>query len=104
MRGSLIGTEVRRVEDPELMRGEGTYVDNLDLGEGVLHLSFVRSPLPHATVLGVDTSAAAPGVVAVYTADDLGIAPHHSFMPVNDACARPPLAQGKVRFVGDIVA
>jgi len=106
MPGSLIGTEVRRVEDPELMRGEGTYVDNLDLGEGVLHLSFVRSPLPHATVLGVDSSAAlaAPGVVAVYTADDLGIAPHHSFMPVNDACARPPLAQGKVRFVGDIVA
>jgi len=64
MPGSLIGTEVRRVEDPELMRGEGTYVDNLDLGEGVLHLSFVRSPLPHATVLGVDSSAAlaAPGV------------------------------------------
>jgi carbon-monoxide dehydrogenase large subunit len=50
MRGSLIGTEVRRVEDPELMRGEGTYVDNLDLGEGLLHLAFVRSPLPHAAM------------------------------------------------------
>jgi len=106
MPGSLIGTEVRRVEDPELMRGEGTYVDNLDLGEGVLHLAFVRSPFPHATLTAVDTSSAAasPGVVAVYIADDLAIPPHHSFMAVNPACARPPLAQGKVRFVGDIVA
>jgi carbon-monoxide dehydrogenase large subunit len=106
MRGSLIGTEVRRVEDPELMRGEGTYVDNLDLGEGLLHLAFVRSPLPHAAITGVEAAAArsAPGVVAVYTADDLGIPAHHSFMAVNDVCARPPLAQGKVRFVGDIVA
>jgi carbon-monoxide dehydrogenase large subunit len=106
MRGSLIGTEVRRVEDPELMRGEGTYVDNLDLGAGLLHLAFVRSPLPHATITGVDAepARAAPGVVAVFTADDLGIPAHHSFMAVNDACARPPLARGKVRFVGDIVA
>ena len=106
MPGSLIGTEVRRVEDPELMRGEGTFVDNLDLGEGVLHLAFVRSPLPHATITGVDVSAAlaSPGVVAVYLADDLDIPAHHSFMAVNEACARPPLARGKVRFVGDIVA
>jgi carbon-monoxide dehydrogenase large subunit len=106
MPGSLIGTEVRRVEDPELMRGEGTFVDNLDLGEGVLHLALVRSPLPHATITGVDLSAAlaSPGVVAVYQADDLGIPAHHLFMAVNEACARPPLARGKVRFVGDIVA
>ncbi|HEX4249371.1 MAG TPA: molybdopterin cofactor-binding domain-containing protein, partial [Pseudonocardia sp.] len=106
MPGSLIGTEVRRVEDPELMRGEGTYVDNLDLGTGLLHLAFVRSPLAHATITSVDTGPArsAPGVVAVYTADDLGIPAHHSFMVVNEACARPPLARGKVRFVGDIVA
>ncbi|HEY1970580.1 MAG TPA: xanthine dehydrogenase family protein molybdopterin-binding subunit [Pseudonocardia sp.] len=106
MPGSLLGTEVRRVEDPELMRGEGSYVDNLKLDSGLLHLTFVRSPLPHATITGIDTSAAlaAPGIVAVYTAADLGIPPHHSFMAVNEACARPPLATGKVRFVGDIVA
>jgi aerobic carbon-monoxide dehydrogenase large subunit len=106
MPGSLIGTEVRRVEDPELMRGEGTYVDNLALGSGLLHLTFVRSPFPHATITNIDTSAAlaAPGVVAVYTAEDLGIPAHHSFMAVNEACARPPLATGKVRFVGDMVA
>ncbi|WP_028925441.1 xanthine dehydrogenase family protein molybdopterin-binding subunit [Pseudonocardia acaciae] len=106
MAGSLLGTEVRRVEDPELMRGEGTYVDNLELGADVLHLAFVRSPLPHATISGVDVTeaAAAPGVVAVFTADDLNIPAHHSFIPVNETCARPPLARGKVRFVGDIVA
>lgn len=106
MAGSLLGTEVRRVEDPELMRGEGTYVDNLNLGAGLLHLAFVRSPLPHATITKISTTAArsAPGVVAVYTADDLRIPAHHSFIPVNDTCARPPLAEGKVRFVGDIVA
>jgi carbon-monoxide dehydrogenase large subunit len=106
MPGSLLGTEVRRVEDPELMRGEGTYVDNLDLGAGVLHLAFVRSSVPHATIAFEDVEAAraAPGVVAVFTADDLAIPAHHSFIPVNEACARPPLAVGRVRFVGDIVA
>ncbi|WP_028937843.1 xanthine dehydrogenase family protein molybdopterin-binding subunit [Pseudonocardia spinosispora] len=106
MPGSLMGTEVRRVEDPKLIRGEGSYVDNLALGADLLHLVFVRSPLPHATITHIDTSAAlaAPGVVAVYTAEDLAIPAHHSFMAVNEACARPPLATGKVRFVGDIVA
>ncbi|GAA5169900.1 xanthine dehydrogenase family protein molybdopterin-binding subunit [Pseudonocardia eucalypti] len=108
MAGSLLGTEVRRVEDPELMRGEGTYVDNLklDLATPVLHLAFVRSPLPHARITGIDTSEASkqPGVVAVYTAEDLNLPAHHAFVPVNDVCRRPPLATGKVRFVGDIVA
>jgi carbon-monoxide dehydrogenase large subunit len=106
MPGSLLGTEVRRLEDPQLMRGEGTFVDNLDLGPGIAHLAFVRSPLAHALITGIDADGArsAPGVLAVYTAEDLNIPAHHSFMAVNEACARPPLAVGKVRFVGDIVA
>lgn len=106
MPGSLLGTEVRRLEDPELMRGEGTYVDNLDLGADVAHLVFVRSPLPHARITGIDAEPArkAPGVLAVYTAEDLDIPAHDSFMGVNEACKRPPLATTKVRFVGDIVA
>lgn len=105
MPGSLIGTEVRRVEDLELLRGAATYVDDLPI-DGVAHLAFVRSSLPHATITGIDTSVAvaAPGVVAVYTADDLKIPAHHGLLTVNDACARPPLARGKVRFVGDAVA
>ena len=41
--GSLVGTPVRRVEDPALLRGEGTFIDNLELDNPV-HLAFVRSP------------------------------------------------------------
>ena len=70
--GSLVGVPVRRVEDPTLLRGEGTYIDNLDL-PGVLHLAFVRSPIAHAEIRSIDASdaRAMPGVVAVYSADDL---------------------------------
>ena len=45
-----------------------------------------------------------PGVVAVYTADDLGVAPHHGFVKVHPDFARPPLADGVVRFVGEAIA
>ena len=105
MPGSILGTAVRRVEDPELVRGRGTYVDNT-VPAGALHVAFVRSPLAHARLGTVDVARAreAPGVVAVLTADDLTIADHRPFMVLNDDCARPPLARGKVRFVGDMVA
>ena len=55
--GSLVGVPVRRVEDPTLLRGEGTYIDNLDL-PGALHLAFVRSPMAHAEITGIDASEA----------------------------------------------
>ncbi|MGH9299436.1 MAG: xanthine dehydrogenase family protein molybdopterin-binding subunit, partial [Acidimicrobiales bacterium] len=57
-------------------------------------------------VRSIDCAAArqAPGVIGVFTASDLDIAPFHGFMVLNQACARPPLATGKVRFVGDAVA
>ncbi len=105
MPGSLIGTQVRRVEDPELLTGASTYVGNLQR-DGLLQLAFVRSPLAHASITRIDAGAAlaAPGVVAVYTAHDLRIPRHHIFIPVNDACMRPPLAEGKVRFAGDMIA
>ena len=105
MRGSILGTEVRRVEDSELMRGAGSYVDNLDIPDA-LHVTFVRSPLAHARIERIDTAEAkaAPGVRAVYTAEDLNIAPQPGPIPLNPQTARPPLAVGKVRFVGDVVA
>ncbi|MEU6647149.1 xanthine dehydrogenase family protein molybdopterin-binding subunit [Saccharomonospora sp. NPDC046836] len=105
MPGSLLGTEVRRVEDPELLRGQGSYVDNLTI-EDTLHLAFVRSPFAHAEITGIDLSEAvkADGVVAVYTAADLDLPPVQQFMEVNPQCERPPLAIGRVRFVGDPVA
>ncbi|MFM7534521.1 MAG: xanthine dehydrogenase family protein molybdopterin-binding subunit [Acidimicrobiales bacterium] len=106
MPGSLIGTEVRRVEDPDLLVGRTTYVDNLPI-PGVLTAVFVRSPYAHARITGVDTAAAAamPGVVAVLTGADLGLNPFHAFgAALHPACGRPPLATDKVRFVGEPVA
>ena len=45
-----------------------------------------------------------PGVVAVFTAADLGLPPYEGLMQLNAQCVRPPLAETKVRFVGDAVA
>jgi carbon-monoxide dehydrogenase large subunit len=68
-------------------------------------VAFVRSPVAHARITRIDLTAAkaAPGVLAVYTAADLGVVPFHGFMVLNPACARPPLAEEKVRFVGEAV-
>ncbi|MGH3392034.1 MAG: xanthine dehydrogenase family protein molybdopterin-binding subunit [Actinomadura sp.] len=102
--GRAGGRAVRRVEDPDLLRGRARYVDDLRIA-GTLHMAFLRSPLAHAVIGGIDVSDAleAPGVVAAYTAADLGIPRFHGFITLNEACARPPLAEGKVRFVGDPV-
>ncbi len=105
MPGSLLGTEVRRVEDRELLVGEGTFVDNMRV-DGVAHAVFVRSPFAHARIAGVDAAEAAkaPGVLAVYTSADLGTRALPSFANVNDKCPRAALAVDKVRYVGDPVA
>ena len=105
MTGSLLGNAVRRIEDPDLVRGRGTFVDNMR-PQGVLFAAFVRTPLASATITGIDTSeaAAAPGVVAVFTASDLELERGFPFFPTNPRCARPPLAEEKVRFVGEAVA
>ncbi|HET6954398.1 MAG TPA: molybdopterin cofactor-binding domain-containing protein, partial [Acidimicrobiales bacterium] len=105
MPGSILGNAVRRVEDPELLAGRATYVGDLRV-EGMLHVQFVRSPVAHAAVTSIDTSAASamPGVVAVYTAADLDLQPMSAMFELHPACARPPLAADRVRFVGDIVA
>ena len=105
MPGSILGTAVRRVEDPDLLAGKATFIDNLAI-DGLLHTVFVRSTVAHARLVGVDATdaLAMPGVVGVFTAADLELPRYHSFIPLNDACKRPPLAEGKVRYVGDIVA
>ncbi len=105
MPGSILGTSVRRVEDLELITGASTYVGNLAL-PGLAHLAFVRSPLAHARITAIDTAAAAaaPGVLAVYTAADLDLPAHHGLMVINPELPRPPLATDRVRFVGEAVA
>ena len=82
---SILGTRVVRTEDPRLLTAGGTYVDDLRVPEldGAVQATFVRSPLAHALITGIDTSAARgePGVLAVLTAQDLGSAP----APENEA-------------------
>ena len=87
-----------------MLTGAAQYVADLP-HVGALHAAFVRSPYAHARIRAIDTAAAmgAPGVVAVYTADDLGLPPVLGFETFDPAMARPPLAAGKVRFVGDTV-
>ena len=105
MPGSILGTQVRRVEDQELLLGQGTFVDNIQL-EGGTHAVFVRSPFAHARITNIDTTeaAAAEGVLAVYTADDLGRDAIKSFANVNELAPRAALAVDKARYVGDPVA
>ena len=78
--GGLIGRSVRRVEDPVLIRGKGCYVDDIQL-PGMLHMAFLRSPYPHATIRSIQVHAAQamPGVVAVVTGDDMS---EHLNIPV----------------------
>ncbi|HZH79986.1 MAG TPA: hypothetical protein VFD68_01700, partial [Gemmatimonadales bacterium] len=68
-----IGKRVRRNEDARLLTGHALFVDDVRL-DGMLHVAFVRSQHAHARLLSVDATAARsrPGVVAVYTATDLG--------------------------------
>ena len=103
--GSILGNPVRRREDPDILTGVTQYFDDLRVA-GLLHVAFVRSTIAHAVIDGIDTAEALamPGVVAVYTADDLDLPDHHGFMMLPPTMNRPPLARGRVRYVGDIVA
>ncbi|HLI53441.1 MAG TPA: xanthine dehydrogenase family protein molybdopterin-binding subunit [Acidimicrobiales bacterium] len=89
-----------RLDARDKATGATRYVADLSL-PGQLHVAVVRSPLPHAEIEAVDVSSAlaAPGVVGVFTADDIG-APLFG-RRVRDA---PVLAVGKVRYVGEPVA
>lgn len=106
---------VRRVEDQRFITGQGRYADDISL-ENQAHGVFLRSPHAHARILRIDTTAAkdAPGVLAVYTVADLkaaGIGDLPCTIPLKNRDgsdradpARPALANGMVRHVGDPVA
>jgi carbon-monoxide dehydrogenase large subunit len=100
-----VGQRIRRREDPRFLRGEGRYVDDLQL-PGALHLTFVRSYLAHGRINGIDKSAAEAAGAQVFTAADvgLGVDPAPPFIPVDQRMFRPFIAEDTVRFVGDIVA
>jgi len=110
-----IGQPVERFEDPRLLRGEGRFVDDLQL-PGQAHLVLVRSPHAHARIAAVDLTAAraAPGVLGVFTAQDLladGLGTSRVALarkrPDGSPMfwrAHPGLARERVRHVGDPVA
>src|SRR5215471_9839687 len=96
------GARVHRVEDPRLLTGHGTYVDDVVL-PGMLHACFVRSPLARARIVGIDVSAAVavPGVRRVFVAADLNPDLKEQWHTVDggpDApeTPRPPLAEDEV--------
>jgi aerobic carbon-monoxide dehydrogenase large subunit len=94
-----------RLEDPALVRGAARFVADLP-APGALRAQFVRSSLAHGRIRSVELSAAfeAPGVVAAYTAADLGLGPFQHLASLPAAFARSPLAAGSVRHVGEAVA
>jgi carbon-monoxide dehydrogenase large subunit len=103
--GSILGTRVVRTEDPALLLGHAKFMADLDF-PNKLHAVFVRSEVAHGTLGPIHTEDAESmtGVVDILTASDLGVAPHHGFTKVHDDFARPPLAEGRVRFVGEPIA
>jgi len=108
--GGPLGRPLRRREDARLLRGQGAYLDDLELPHGCLHAVFVRSPHAHARIARIDATAALalPGVVAVLDGVAIGrcvttlrlAPPIPGLLPVET----PPMPTDRARFVGDPVA
>jgi len=104
----LIGAKVPRVEDRRILTGRGHYIDDLHLPH-MLHATYLRSPVAHARITAIDVEAArtAPGVVAVFTGEDMKALSNPIAVPMAMGVKVPvfyPLATDRVRFVGDLVA
>ena len=109
---TMIGAKIHRREDPRLITGHGRYVDDMTR-PGMLHMTVVRSPLPHAKIRSIDPSAAkkAPGVVAVYTFADFkdhiagGLPVSASFVAEKKQIPNQfPIAHDEVVYQGEPVA
>ena len=106
------GERITRNEDPRLLTGHALFVDDIDL-PGMLHVAFLRSIHAHARIRSVDVLRARqrPGVIAVYTAEDLGDywkpgpllvspPPVKKLLAFHERC-QVPLAKDKARYVGE---
>jgi carbon-monoxide dehydrogenase large subunit len=110
MPAAFLGAPVRRLEDPRLLRGQASFVEDLALPR-MLHVAFVRSEYPHARLRGLDCAAAQAmrGVVAIVDAQALGPTPvpriHATVThPALRPCAQPILADGTLRYLGEPIA
>ena len=103
------GKPMKRVEDPRLIKGIATYVDDITL-PGMLHAAVLRSPYAHARINNIkaDAAKASPGVVGVFTGADVndkcGLVPCASPMPDSKIPKHTVLASDRVYFVGHPVA
>ncbi|MCL4863822.1 MAG: xanthine dehydrogenase family protein molybdopterin-binding subunit [Caldilineaceae bacterium] len=108
------GQPLKRNEDARLLTGQALFVDDVQL-PGLLHVAFLRSNYAHARLCSIDVSAAKtmPGVIAIYTADDLGdywkpgpllVQPPPVADLVFNERTQVPLAKEKVRHVGEPIA
>ncbi|MGC2241725.1 MAG: aerobic carbon-monoxide dehydrogenase large subunit [Acidimicrobiia bacterium] len=99
-----LGHSRKRVEDARFIEGRGNYVDDIVL-PGMLHMAIHRSPLAHAKILSIDTSAAeaVEGVVAVVTGELLANY-NLAWMPTLSGDTQAVLATDKVRFQGQEIA
>jgi len=112
---TLIGKRVLRNEDPRLLTGQAQFVDDVEI-PGLLHAAFLRSDHAHARLLGMDVSTARqrPGVVAVFTAEDMGddwqpgpplVSPPPTAKDVLFYSRRQvPLVKDKIRHAGEAMA
>ncbi len=104
-----LGDSVVRLEDPPLVKGQGRFVGDINFPHQI-HMRIVRSPYAHGKIKLIDTSAATayPGVVAVWTTDDIKDIPPIDFREGSDPTLalfrQYPLARELVRYVGDPVA
>ena len=108
----LVGTRVARLEDQALLTGHAHFVDDV-ASPGALHAAFVRSPHPHALIRSIDAREARtkPGVVAVFSLDDLApVLKQRRMTRTSNSGTRLDqswlfaLADGEVSFVGEAVA
>lgn len=100
----FVGARIKRREDPRLVSGTATYVDDLRL-PGMLSLALARSPFAHARIKAIDLVPARglAGVICALSAEDIGnkIGPLPCAAPAENIPVHPVLARGKVKFVGD---
>ena len=101
---SMMGNAVLRREDPDLLTGAARYVADM-APAGTVHLAFVRSVMAHARIEAVDSddARAGAGVLGIFTAADLAIAPQRLFAMMPPELSRLPLTD-KARYVGDPIA
>src|SRR5258706_3921215 len=107
--GTMIGRAIKRREDPRMITGRGSFVDDLHL-PGMQSIMFLRSPYAHANITKLDTSAAEkhPGVLKVYTGKDFAQVPVPCGVTLPNSNQVSPfyplMASGVVRHTGQIIA